>query len=153
MVKQAPTELRTAHERIAELERDVTTTQQQPPTDCADVQFQKEEKEAQTAIAAKAKRALRQEESEIDRLRAELQQSSDRERDIRAKGRKSVKGIEEKLTTESAAHALTKDANSKLREEVGKIEELNKGLRELMEKRKAAHNEQLEQEHEEARQL
>ena len=67
----------------------------------------------------------------------ELRESSDRECDIRAKGRKSVKSIEEKLTTESAAHALTKDANSKLCEEVGKIEELNKGLRKWMEKRKA----------------
>ena len=36
---------------------------------------------------------------------------------------------------------------------MGKIEEVNKGLRELMEKRKAAHNEQLEQEREETRQL
>ena len=74
----------------------------------------------------------------------ELRQSSDRECDIRAKGRKAIKGLEDKLTAESSAHTLTKDANSKLREEVGKMEELNKGLRELMEKRKTAHNDQLE---------
>ena len=30
-------ELRTTHERIAELERDITTMQQQPPTDSANV--------------------------------------------------------------------------------------------------------------------
>ena len=88
----------------------------------------------------KAKRAIRQAKSEIDRLHVELRESSDRECDIRAKGRKAVKGLKDKLIVESAAHALMKDANSKLREEVGKMEEVNKGLRELMEKRKAAHN-------------
>ena len=43
--------------------------QQQPPTDNVDAQ---EEIEAQTAITAKAKKALRLAKSEIDRLRAEL---------------------------------------------------------------------------------
>ena len=57
------------------------------------------------------------------------------------------------MTAESATHTPTKDTNSKLWEEVGKMEEVNKGLRELMEKRKATHNDQLEQERGKARQL
>ena len=84
---------------------------------------------------------MRQAESEIDRLRAELRQSSDRETDIRAKGRKAIKDLDEKLTTESAAQAITKEANSKLREEANKMEGVNKGLRELLEKQKAWYNE------------
>ena len=152
-VKQTQAELRTAQVRIVELERDVNTAQHQPPIISVDIQAQQEEIEAQTAIAAKAKRALRQAESEIDRLHAELRQSSDRECDIWAKGRKAVRDLEEKWTAESAAHALTKEANNKLREEMGKLEGVNKGLRELMDKRKEAHNEQLQQEREETRQL
>jgi chromosome segregation ATPase len=135
MVQQTQAELRKTQDRIAELERTVNTAQPQNPTSSVNIQAQQEEIEAQTVIAEKAKRALGQAESEIDRLRVELRQSSDR---------KAVKDLEEKWATESAAHALTKEANNKLREEMGKLEGINKGLRELMEKRKEAHNEQLQ---------
>ena len=84
-IKQTQAELRTSQVWIAELERDVNTAQHQPPTTSIDIQAQQEEIEAKTAIAAKAKRTLRQVESEIDRLRAELRQSSDRECDARCR--------------------------------------------------------------------
>ena len=92
----------------------MNTAHYQPPTISVDIQAQQEEIEAQTAIAAKAKRALRQAESEIDRLRAELQQSSSTECDIQAKGCTAVRDLEEKWSAESAEQALTKVANNKL---------------------------------------
>ena len=54
---------------------------------------------------------------------------------------------------EFAAHTLTKEVNSKLREEASKMEGVNKGLRELLEKRKPWFNEQLKREREETRQV
>ena len=53
----------------------------------------------------------------------------------------------------SAAHASTKEANSKLREEADKLEEVSKDLRELLEKRKAWYNEQLVKEREATHQV
>ena len=64
-----------------------------------------------------------------------------------------MKDLDDKLAAESAAHTLTKEANNKLREEVNKMEDVNKGLRELMEKRKALYNDQLEKEREETCQV
>ena len=84
--------------------------------------------------------------SEVDRLRGELRQSSDKERDIRPKGRKAVKSLEEKLTMEYTAHGLTTDANSKLREEVSKLEGVNQKLRDVLEERKAWYDEKLKHE-------
>ena len=54
---------------------------------------------------------------------------------------------------EYAVHGLTTDANNKLREEVTKLEDVNQGLRDLLEKRKAWYDEQLEYEQEEAHQV
>ena len=100
-------------------------------------------------MTEKAKRALRKEESEIDCLRGELRQSSERERDIQAKGRKAVKILEEQLSMEHAAHDLTTYANNKLREEVSKLEDVNQRLRNELEERKAGYEEQLKHEQEE----
>ena len=117
-----------------ELERSVAMVQQQPPpTSSTDILTHKKEIEAQIAVTEKAKRALRKEESEIDCLRGELRQSSERERDIQAKGRKAVKILEEQLSMEHAAHDLTTYANNKLREEVSKLEGVNQRLRKVLE--------------------
>ena len=62
------------------------------------------EVEAQTTIATKAKKAAKLAETEIDRLHTELCQSSDRETNIRAKGRKAIKALEDKLQAEEVAH-------------------------------------------------
>ena len=146
-VKQTQAELQKAIERIAEFERSVTTAWQAPsPTNNAENQSLREEVEAQTLLAVKAKRVVRLAESIIDSLHAQLRQSSDRETDIQAKGWRTIKGLDDKVTAESAAHALTKKANSKLREEASKMEGVNKGLREMLEKRKVCYNEQLEKE-------
>ena len=45
------------------------------------------------AISAKTKKVTEIANTEIERLRSELRQSSNRESDIRAKGRKAVKTI------------------------------------------------------------
>ena len=101
--------------RSYSLVRSVTMAQQAPsPIDNAETQSLREEVEAQTALTAKAKRALRLAESEISCLRAELRQSSNKETHIRAKGRWAIKDLEDKLTAESASHARTKELNSKL---------------------------------------
>ena len=107
--------------------------QQPPPTGSTDVLTHKKEIEAQIVVTEKAKRVLRKAESEIDRLRGELRQSSERERNIRVKGQKAVKSLEEKLSMEHAAHDLTTYANNKLREEVSKLEGVNQRLRKVLE--------------------
>ena len=107
--------------------------QQPPPTGSTDVLTHKKEIEAQIVVTEKAKRVLRKAESEIDRLRGELQQSSERERDIRTKGRKAVKSLEEQLSMQHATHNLTTDVNNKLREEVSKLEDVNQRLRKVLE--------------------
>ena len=149
-VKLTQTQLQKAQERIAELERTTTTAQQNPgltSNDDASTTL-REEVEAQTAIAAKAKRATQLTESKIDRLRAELRQSSDREKDVWAKGRRAVKALEDKLEAETATHTRTKEENRKLCEEAQKTEAVITGLRELLEKKKAWYDEQLERERE-----
>ena len=50
-------------------------------------------------------------------------------------------------------HAFTKDANSKLREEVSKLEDVNQGLCDLLEKRKTWYDEQLKHKREKAHQV
>ena len=77
----------------------------------------REEVEAQAAITTKAKWVIELAESEIDRLQSELRQSSDREADIRAKGRKAVKEIWEKLDAKVVVHCQTKAERDKLHEE------------------------------------
>ena len=118
-VKLTQAQLQKAQERIMDLEHSVTMAPENPePAKGEDPSITlQEEIAAQKAIAAKAKRATQLAESEIDRLRSELRQSSDREKDIRAKGRKAVKALEEKLEAEAAAHTRTKEENTKLWEE------------------------------------
>ena len=73
-VKLTQDQLQKAEERIAQLASNTTTTQHIPgptPND-NELNTLREEVEAQTAIAAKAKRATQLAETEIDRLRAEL---------------------------------------------------------------------------------
>ena len=126
---QTQAKLQKAHKRIAELERSVTRAQQQtPPPDRTNEPTHEKELEAQIAANEKDKRTLREAESEIDRLRGELQQSSERERDIRAKGRKAVKSLEEQLAMEHSAHDVTTNATNRLREEVSKLEDVNQRL-------------------------
>ena len=60
-------------------------------------------------------------QSEIDWLRFELRQSSDRGTDIRAKGRKAIKVLEEKLGNEQKAYAVTKEEKAKLQEEFNQL--------------------------------
>ena len=152
--QQTQAELQKAHKRIAELERSVTRAQQQPPpTDSTDDLTHKKEIEAQIVATEKAKRALRKEESEIDCLRGELRQSSERERDIQAKGRKAVKILEEQLSMEHAAHDLTTNVNNRLREEVSKLKHVNQRLWNVLEERKVGYEEQLKHEREEVQQV
>ena len=47
---------------------------------------------------------------------------------------------------EYTAHGLTTDANSKLREEVSKLEGVNQKLRDVLEERKAWYDEKLKHE-------
>ena len=82
-------------------------------------------------------------ETEIDRLRAELRQSSDREADARAKGHQVVKTLEGKLQTEVAVRSRTKEEYEKLREEANKKDAAITGLWELAEKKKAWYDKQL----------
>ena len=93
------------------------------------------------ATTEKAKRALRKVESKIDRLRGELRQSSERERDIRAKGRQAVRRLEEQLAVEHSAHDITTSANNRFQEEVRKLEDLNQRLRSVVEERKKGYEE------------
>ena len=131
---QTRAELPKAYTRIAELERSIARAQQQTPVpDRNREPSHEKEIEAQMVTTEKTKRALRKAESEIDRLRGELRQSSERERDIRAKGRKAVKSLEEQLSMEHTEHDLTTDANNKLREEVSKLEGVNQRLRKVLE--------------------
>ena len=139
---QTQAELQKAYTRIAELERSVTRAQQQTPDRAREPSHDKE-KEAQTVTTQKTKRALRKAESEIDRLRGELRQSSEREREIRAKGRKAVRKLEEQLAMEHSAHDVATS-------EVTKLEDVNKRLRSVLEERKKGYEEQLFQEREEA---
>ena len=142
-MKLIQAELQNANERITELETNATTTQQATPPPNQAIDALKEEIEAQTAIASKAKRVVQLAESEIDHLRAELRQSSDREKDIRANGRKAVKTLEEKLVAETAQHTWTKEENAQLREEAKKSEAAIAGLQALLEKKKVWFDEQL----------
>ena len=103
----------------------------------------RENLEAQKAILAKAKKATQMAETEIDRLRAELRQSSDREVDARAKGRLAVKTLEGKLQAEVTMHSRTKEEYEKLREEANKKDAAIAGLWELAKKKKAWYDEQL----------
>ena len=146
---QTQAELQKAYTRIAELERNVTRAQQQTPDRAREPSHDKE-KEAQTVTTQKTKRALRKAESEIDRLRGELRQSSEREREIRAKGRKAVRRLEEQLAMEHSAHDVTTSENTRLQDEVTKLEDVNKRLRSVLEERKKGYEEQLFQEREEA---
>ena len=116
-IKWTQAQLQNAEEHIAELERGTTTMQQNPePTSSDDAsKTLREEVEAQIAIATKAKRAGQLAESKIDHLRTELRQSLDRETDIRAKVRRTVKALEDKFEVEAAAHNTTKEENRKLR--------------------------------------
>ena len=54
---------------------------------------------------------------------------------------------------ETTTHTITKEENSKLREEVNKMEEVNTGLRELLEKKKVWYDEQLVREREATHQV
>ena len=151
---QTQAELQKAYKRIAELERSVTRAHQQtPPPDHTNEPTHEKEIEAQIAATEKAKRSLRKAESEIDRLRGELRQSSERERDIRAKGRKAVKRLEEQLAMEHLAHDVTTSANNRLQEEVNKLEDVNQRLRSVLEERKKGYEEQLKHEQEETQQV
>ena len=111
----------------------------------------REELEAQIAITAKAKKVAQLAQLEIDRLRSELRQSLDRETDIRAKGHKAVKVLEEKLGNEEKPHAAIKEEKGKLQEEFHKLEKINTGLGELLEKKKVWYEEQLTKERESLR--
>ena len=148
---QTQAELQKAYTRIAELERSITRAQQQTPVpDRVREPSHDKEVEAQTVTTEKTKRALRKAESEIDRLRGELRQSSERERDIRAKGRKAVRKLEEQLAMEHSAHDVTTSENNRLQDEVTKLEDVNKRLRSVLEERKKGYEEQLNHEREEA---
>ena len=148
---QTQAELQRAYTRIAELERSITRAQQQTPVpDRTREPSHDKEVEAQMVTTEKIKRALRKAESEIDRLRGELRQSSVRERDIRAKGRKAVRRLEEQLATEHSAHDVTTSKNNRLQDEVTKLEDVNKRLRSVLEERKKGYEEQLNHEREEA---
>ena len=56
-----------------------------PASHVAELQILREEVEAQVAITAKTKRAIKVAESEIDRLRSDLRQSSDKDANIQEK--------------------------------------------------------------------
>ena len=85
-------------------------------------------------------------ESEIDLLRSELHQSSDKEADIREKGCKAVKTIQDKLDAEIAAHGRTKEERDKLHEEGNKKETTIMALHEAAQKKQEWYDEQIENE-------
>ena len=133
-----------AEECIAQLENNAASTGP-PPAPAphnTEVQMLMEEVKAQAALTAKAKRATTLAETEIDRLKLELCQSSNREGDIRAKGCKAVKTLQEKLHVEVAAHGRTKEEKEKLQEEARKKETVIMTLRELAQKKKVWYEEQ-----------
>ena len=144
-IKLTQDQLQKANERITQLEKNVTTATTIPTqvhdNNAANTLW--EELGAQKAILAKAKKATQMAETEIDRLRAELRQSSDREADARVKGRQAVKTLEGKLQAEVAMHNRTKEEYEKLREEANKKDAAITGLWELAEKKKAWYDKQL----------
>ena len=85
-----------------------------------EVQMLREEVEAQAVLTAKAKSATKLAEMEIDCLRSELRQSSDREANIRAKGYKAAKTLQDKLDSEVVAHGGIKEEKEKMQEEASK---------------------------------
>ena len=98
-VKLTKAQLQKAQEHITELEHNVTMALQNPePTSGKDTLITlQEETAAQKPITSKEKRATQLAGSEIDRLCTELHQSSDREMNIRAKGRRAVEALKDKL--------------------------------------------------------
>ena len=83
-----------------------------------ELQKLQEEVKAQMAITAKAKQATYLFRIEIERLRSKLWQSSDREENIRAKGRKATKALQDKLDPEIVSHAQTTTELKKQKDEV-----------------------------------
>ena len=138
-IKPTQDQLQKAKERITQLENNMTTTATIPAQalDNNASNTLQEDLEAQKAIVAKAKKATQMAETEIERLRAGLHQSSDREADARAKGHQVVKTLEGKLQTEVAVRSRTKEEYEKLREEANKKDAAITGLQELAEKKKA----------------
>mgnify|MGYP006905976982 CR=1 FL=1 len=68
--------------------------------------------------------------------------------DVRAKGRKAIKALEEKLGAEEKAHVVTKEEKDKLQEEFLKLQAVNTGLLEVLDKKKVWYEEQLTEERE-----
>ena len=81
---------------------------------------------------------------EIECLRSELRQSSDREADIQAKGFKAVKELQEKLDAEIVAHVLTTRELNKQKEELARKEGIITSMREAVWNKKAWYDEQIE---------
>ena len=147
-VKLTQDQLQKAQERIAQLESNTTTVQHIPgPTP------NNNEVKAQTAIAAKAKRVMQLADTDIDRLHVELRQSSNKEADIRAKGRWVAKALEDKLNAEIATDISTKEGKRKLQEEAKKTKAIIAGLRELIIRKKAWYDEQIVREREQTHQV
>mgnify|MGYP000438619147 CR=1 FL=1 len=130
--------LEVAQKNIAGLEHrrqkaSATTNIVGPPT--SKVQRLTDEVEAQTTMVAKEKKAADIAEMEIGHLWDELWQSSNRENDIRAMARKSIKELKEKLDTETLAHKQTVEAFTKRIEAQAqakvKIQELCKASKKL----------------------
>ena len=60
--------------------------------------------------------------TEIKRLRSELRQSLDRESDVKVKGHKTLKTIQENLDAKIASNPKTTRELKKKREEFGQVE-------------------------------
>ena len=73
--------------------------------------------------------------------------------DIRAKGRKAIKTLEDKLDAEVVAHGWMKEEYKKLQKEANKKDAMIKGLWELADKKKAWYEEQLAHEREQSHQV
>ena len=84
--------------------------------------------EAQTTIVAKAKRAANLSEMEIEWLRSELRQSSDRETDVWAKARTDKF---DKLDAEITAHKQTIELLNKQMEAISRTEGIIEELGEV----------------------
>ena len=96
-----------AQHRIAELESDIQARMEPDPTLTSltlEIETVRVEVEAQKVITDKAKRARERAELKIERLHSEPRQFSDREANIRAKARKAIKALQEKLDVETAVH-------------------------------------------------